>query len=77
MFYRSALSAFKEKSGYVRYRVQLTIGPEVSGSYHIPRQEPFKDDYSWVSHSAPPSSLITLMSLRCGEIVNDSSLLSE
>ena len=45
--------------------------PEVSGSYHIPRQIPPKDHYNWVNHSAPPNSLITLLSIRCGEIVND------
>ena len=52
--------------------------PSSPGSLHIPRAILSSDAYSFILHSAPINSLVSLLSLRCAEILNDraSSLLA-
>ena len=50
--------------------------PRATGSYHIERAIISPGESDNVVHSAPISSLVTLMSLRCGEIVGDRMILA-
>lgn len=45
--------------------------PRATGSYHIERAVLTPSDSDTVSHSSPINSLVTLLSLRCGEIVSE------
>ena len=45
--------------------------PSSPGSLHIPRAILSSDAYSFILHSAPINSLVSLLSLRCAEILND------
>ena len=45
--------------------------PSSPGSLHIPRATVPPDAYAFVAHSAPINSLVSLLSLRCAEILDD------
>lgn len=45
--------------------------PSSPGSLHIPRTTVPPDAYAFVAHSAPINSLVSLLSLRCAEILDD------
>ena len=47
------------------------VVPRATGSYHIERAVLTPSDSDTVSHSSPINSLVTLLSLRCGEIVSE------
>lgn len=39
------------------------------GTYHVPRAVEAKTAYDWIVRSSPVSSLLTLLSVRCGEVL--------
>ena len=52
-------------------REVLGVVPSSPGSLHIPRATVPADAYAFVVHSAPINSLVSLLSLRCAEILDN------